>query len=134
MSHAPLLAPERRFGLALGLLLIALAIYRRSSASSRIVSVALLAAGVAFIALTVISGYAVSLVYSAWRRASLVIARVVNPLVLTILFLLLVTPVALLSRVLYGRDELRLKRRNEASYWITRSPPGPTPDSFRNQY
>ena len=35
----------------------------------------------------------------------------------------------------FGKDFLRLKRdRQAASYWIPREPPGPAPDSLKNQF
>jgi hypothetical protein len=35
---------------------------------------------------------------------------------------------------LFGRDELKMKKRSVDSYWVDRSPPGPPSDSFKNQY
>jgi hypothetical protein len=36
---------------------------------------------------------------------------------------------------LTGKDLLRLKRDPEAeSYWIPREPPGPSPETIKNQY
>jgi hypothetical protein len=50
------------------------------------------------------------------------------------MFYLIFTPAALLFRLL-GRDFLRLKPEGEAgSYWIPRNPPGPAPESMRNQF
>ena len=60
--------------------------------------------------------------------------QVVNPVVLGLLFYVTVTPIALLMRVL-GKDPLRLRRDPDAtSYWIERTPPGPTPESMKNQF
>ena len=59
---------------------------------------------------------------------------IVNPVVLGLLFYLTVTPIALLMRLLH-KDPLRLRREPDAtSYWIHRSPPGPTPESMKNQF
>lgn len=69
----------------------------------------------------------------AWYQLGVLLGRIVNPVVLGLLFFLLITPVAILGRM-FGRDPLRLKRRNIESYWIERSPVGPSPDSFKNQY
>ncbi len=69
-----------------------------------------------------------------WSRLGLVLSRIVNPLVLGVLFYLVVTPTALAFRV-FGKDPLRLRRGpEEKSYWIERSPPGPPPDSMSNQF
>ena len=60
--------------------------------------------------------------------------KIVNPVVLGLLFYVTVTPIALLMRVL-GKDPLRLRRDSDAaSYWIDRTPPGPVPESMKNQF
>jgi Saxitoxin biosynthesis operon protein SxtJ len=69
-----------------------------------------------------------------WLKLGLVLYKVVNPIVLGLLFYLTVTPIALLMRVL-GKDPLRLRRDpNAASYWLERTPPGPAPESMKNQF
>ena len=69
----------------------------------------------------------------AWMKLGDLMGKVVSPLVLGVIFFLLITPVALVTR-LFGRDELRLKQTSASSYWIDRAPPGPAGDSFKNQF
>ena len=69
----------------------------------------------------------------AWMKLGELMGRVVSPLVLGVIFFMLITPVALVTR-LFGRDELRLKKADASSYWIDRAPPGPAGDSFKNQF
>ncbi len=69
----------------------------------------------------------------AWFKLGELMGKIVSPIVLGIIFYLLITPVGLVGR-LFGRDELKLKRGQEQSYWINRDPPGPPGDSFKNQY
>ena len=69
----------------------------------------------------------------AWMKLGELMGKVVSPLVLGVIFLLLITPVGLITR-LFGRDELHLKRQNVESYWVNRSPAGPAGDSFKNQF
>ena len=69
-----------------------------------------------------------------WTKLGVVLYKTVNPVVLGLLFYMTVTPIALLMRVL-GKDPLRLRRDPHAeSYWIVRTPPGPTPQSMKNQF
>jgi hypothetical protein len=63
----------------------------------------------------------------------LLLGKVVSPIVLALLFFLLITTISLITR-LFGRDELKMKKRSVDSYWMNRSPPGPSSDSFKNQY
>ena len=69
-----------------------------------------------------------------WLRFGLVLYKVVNPLVMGLVFFTTVIPIGLLMRAL-GKDPLRLRREPAAgSYWIAREPPGPEPDTMKNQF
>lgn len=69
-----------------------------------------------------------------WMRLGFLLQTVVSPVVLGILFFLTVTPMGIVLRLM-GKDLLRLKLDKSArSYWIVRDPPGPAPDSMRNQF
>ncbi len=69
-----------------------------------------------------------------WTKLGLLLYRIVSPIVLGLLFYLTVAPIALLMRLL-GKDPLRLRRDpDQASYWIIRTPPGPAPESMKNQF
>ena len=58
-----------------------------------------------------------------WLRLGRALGRVVNPVVLGILFFAVITPTALIARML-GRDPLRLRMdRDAATYWIGRASP-----------
>lgn len=61
------------------------------------------------------------------------IGKILTPVLLGIIFFGILTPIAVLARLL-GRDELRLKRRAINSYWDDRVPLDSKHDSFRNQY
>jgi hypothetical protein len=69
----------------------------------------------------------------AWFWLGQTLGKIINPIVLGIIFFLLLTPIALIGKAL-GRDELKLKKRKVHSYWVERSPVGPTPESFKNQF
>jgi hypothetical protein len=69
-----------------------------------------------------------------WLRLGLVLYKVVNPVVMGLVFFTTVVPIGLLMRAL-GKDPLRLRRQPTAdSYWIAREPPGPEPDTMKNQF
>ena len=69
-----------------------------------------------------------------WGKLGDLLAKLMNPLVLGIMFYLVLTPMGLLMRLL-RTDSLRL-RPNPASssYWIVREPPGPPPQSMTHQF
>ena len=69
-----------------------------------------------------------------WLLLGIVLYRIVNPIVMALLFFSTIVPIGMLMR-LCGKDSLRLRREPEAaSYWIEREPPGPPPETMRNQF
>ena len=69
-----------------------------------------------------------------WLKFGLLLHKVVNPIMMAFVFFGTVLPTGLIMRVL-GKDPLRLKRQPEAdSYWIDRQPPGPAPESMKDQF
>jgi hypothetical protein len=69
-----------------------------------------------------------------WLKVGLALHKVMTPLIMGLLFFLVVTPIGLVMRA-SGKDMLRLKRAPaDKSYWIDRTPPGPAPDSMKNQF
>ena len=70
----------------------------------------------------------------AWFKFGLLLGQVVNPLILGAIFFLVVTPMAVIRRLL-GKDSLRLKSKPSlGSYWIDRNPLGPKPGSMTRQF
>jgi hypothetical protein len=68
-----------------------------------------------------------------WMKLGLLMHKVVNPIVMGLLFYGTILPTGLVMR-LRGRDLLRLKREPAAdSYWIARTP-GPLPETMRDQF
>jgi hypothetical protein len=69
-----------------------------------------------------------------WTRFGDLLNRLVSPIAIGLLFYLAVMPTGLLRRAL-GKDLLRLRRDPSVpSYWILRVPPGPSPESMKNQF
>lgn len=64
---------------------------------------------------------------------AIVLSKIMNPIILGIIFYLLITPSALLGKII-GRDELKLKKRKTDSYWIERKKRKEDLQSFINQF
>jgi len=69
-----------------------------------------------------------------WAKLALLLHRIVNPITTAIMYVVVFVPAGWIFRLL-GKDSLRLKLEPDAeSYWIPRNPPGPAPESMRNQF
>ena len=69
-----------------------------------------------------------------WMKFAALLNAIVSPVVLAVLYFLILTPFGLVQR-LAGRDTMRQRfDPGIDSYWISREPPGPPPESLRNQF
>ena len=91
-------------------------------------------AAVAFLALAMLRPAWLAPLNRLWLWLGLKLYKIVNPVVMAMLFLTTIVPLGLVMRAL-GKDPLRLRRdRTADSYWLVRDPPGPAPDTMRNQF
>ena len=131
-SNSPTLPSNRKFGFIFGTVIFAAGIY--SAMYLHIfwtITLVSLAALLTLLALAVPTWLA--LPNKLWFQLGLLLGRVVNPIVLGLIFFILITPVAIITR-LFGRDELLISKRTVSSYWLERNPVGPKPESFKNQF
>lgn len=69
-----------------------------------------------------------------WFKIGMLMYKVVNPITMALLYYFTVVPTGLVMR-LCGKDPLnRSFDRDASSYWIDRDPPGPAPESMKNQF
>lgn len=89
---------------------------------------------VLFLAVALVYARALRPLNIVWFKFGLLLHHIVNPIVMGLLFYLTVWPTGLIMRIT-GKEFLALKREPERdSYWIVRDPPGPTPESMRDQF
>jgi len=67
-----------------------------------------------------------------WMRFGLLLGMIISPIVLGLIFFALFTPIAIMMR-LFGRDELRLKVKEQRSHWLQRKTEINS-ESFLNQF
>ena len=92
-----------------------------------------LSAAVLFVAIAWVRPSLLHPLNRLWMKLGLLLHKIVNPIVMGLLFYGTILPTALAMR-LRGRDLLRLKREPDAeSYWIAREP-GPLPETMRDQF
>lgn len=130
--HSRTLPTDRKFGLFFSGIFAAYAIYAYLKNENNLALLAIVLA-IVFAAFALAVPAVLAPLNRGWHRLGLLLGRIANPIVLGIIFFFIVTPISFFAR-LSGRDELRLKKREAESYWIDRLPPGPDPDSFKNQF
>jgi hypothetical protein len=92
------------------------------------------AAGVLLAALALSRPAVLAPLNRLWLKVGFALHKVVNPIVMALLFYTVISPTGILMR-LCGKDPLRLRREpGSASYWIMRAPPGPAPETMKNQF
>ena len=131
-TNTALLPSNRNFGLFFTAVFVLGSVYAYRVLSTNLafifIAIAALFAGGTFIVPKLLTP-----LNKAWYVLGTLLGRIVNPIVMGIIFYILITPVAVLMR-LFGHDALKLKKQNVKSYWMERNPSGPQPDSFKNQF
>ena len=87
-----------------------------------------------FAGLTLWRPQSLELANRAWLRLGLLMYRVVNPVIMAILFFGAILPIGLVMRM-FGKDFLKLARdRSSPTYWLPRSDPRQPSESMRQQF
>lgn len=132
IASSPKLPSERSFGFTFATALLILGLYGIIRHRSLTIYGACVGAGIIFGLLAAVAPRALAPLNKAWFYLGLVLGKIVNPIVLGIIFFGILTPISILIR-LFGRDVLQLKRRPVTSYWTDRTTMGPA-DHFKNQF
>ena len=125
------LPTNRKFGLFFALIFLVSALYFQVSGSFVL---AFIAAAFAFLmgVLGLYNSSYLTPLNKAWMYLGYAIGRIVSPLVMSVIFLSLFVPIGVLMR-LTGRDELRLRYSDDATYWRERQD-SPSKNSFDRQF
>ena len=70
-----------------------------------------------FLILGIINSKILSPLNKLWFKFGIFLGRIVSPLVMGIIFFAVVTPIALIMKLL-RKDVLNLKKNNKKSYWV----------------
>jgi hypothetical protein len=68
-----------------------------------------------------------------WFKIGVLLSKITNPVVLGFIFLVIITPVAVITR-LFGRDELRIKYSSDNTYWVDKIRSNTNASDFKNQF
>ena len=126
---------NRGFGLTVGGILLAIGLVRWFFFEAGTIStLALTVPGALLAALGLAAPGMLGPLNRAWMKLGLLLAAIVNPIIMALMYAVLFVPLGLAMK-LFGRDALRQKRDASANtFWIARDPPGPSPDTMKNQF
>lgn len=112
---------DRAFGCTVGSVLVVIGAAKAFVAGALpLLACLIFAVGAVLLLLGIVAPSRLSALNRIWLKMGAVIAKVVNPIVLVLLFFFVVTPMALLMRIA-GKRPLRLAPDPRASsYWIYR--------------
>jgi cytochrome b subunit of formate dehydrogenase len=127
------LPSNKKFGLLFFGIFLALALYTNSkNGATAIIGLLLLVSGF-FLISSLFYQTLLTPLNKAWFMLGLALGKVVSPIVLGVIFFGLITPIALIARLM-GRDELKLKKPKKSSYWSEPIGSNSDADSFKNQF
>ena len=109
---------NRSFGIVFSIVFLLIAIYPFLNGES--VRVWSLVIATIFFILGIINSNLLSLLNKTWFKFGLLLGKFISPLVMGLIFFLVVTPIALLMKLL-KKDLLNLKFNKGNTYWIVKS-------------
>jgi hypothetical protein len=122
--------PERSTGLVFAAVALIVAVLWRSSAIVPWVALGLAAV---LTALSLLVPWTLKPLNLIWFQIGLLLHRVVNPIVMLLMFAIVFVPAGLIMRMFY--DPLRSRRAGPRStYWIERTPDAHRQGSMTNQF
>jgi hypothetical protein len=133
IASLPKRPTERSFGLMITAVFVILGISGIIRDRSWIVYGGYFIAAGAFGLLSLTSPRVLAPLNKAWFYLGRGLGKIISPIVMGVIFFGILTPVAIVTR-LFGRDELRLKRRAVNSHWVDRTSPIEAAQSFKKQF
>ena len=119
---------NKSFGIVFFIVFLLIAIYPLiNNGELRIWSLII---AIIFLILGLINSKVLTPLNKLWIKFGLLLGKVISPLIMGIIFFLVVTPTALIMRII-GKDLLNLKFNNKKSYWIEKTGPK---SKMKNQF
>jgi len=132
MTSRNRVASNRSFGILLGVVFVLIAIWNFSVGGA--IYPVWASVGLVFFLVAWLVPRLLRPLKGLWLRFGHLMGRILSPVALTLIYVLSIVPVGLLLKA-FRKDSLRLiPDRKSASYWIAREPPGPSPESLKNQF
>ncbi len=119
---------NRSFGIVFSIVFLLIALYPLINGENlRLWSLII---SIVFIVLGIINSNLLKPLNKLWFKFGLLLGKIISPFVMGIIFFVVVTPIAILMRLL-RKDLLNLKFNKNNSYWIRKSGPK---SKMKNQF
>jgi hypothetical protein len=86
-----------------------------------------------FLIITIVKPSLLKPLNKLWMMLGYLMGMIMNPIVMGVIFFLLITPIAIITRI-FKRDELLIKKNDRRSMWNTRLDNQIKPESFNSQF
>ena len=122
------ISSNRSFGLLFFLVFLLISIYPLLNGGNlRLWSLII---SIIFLALGILNSKILTPLNKVWFKFGLFLGTIVSPIVMSIIFFFVVTPISFVMKGL-GKDILNLKQNNNNTYWIKKSGPK---SKMKNQF
>jgi predicted membrane metal-binding protein len=126
------LGSDRSFGIVFAVVFVVIAAWPLLNGES--IRLWAGAVAVAFLAVALIVPVWLRPLNMIWFKFGLLLHRIVSPIILGLIFFVTITPIGIIMKML-GKVPLPLQFDDKASsYWIERDPPGPLPETMKDQF
>jgi len=126
--HDIKIGSNRSFGIIFFIVFLLIAIYPLiNSQGLRVWSLII---AIIFLFLGLINSKVLTPLNKLWFKFGILLGRIVSPVIMGVIFFLVVTPIALIMRII-GKDLLNLKFNKDRSYWIKKVGPK---SNMKNQF
>jgi|TARA_B110000971_G_C19602508_1_gene316732 hypothetical protein len=106
---------NQKFGIVFFVFFLILALWPLKNGGA--INYYLLITSIIFLILGVVNSIILTPLYKIWMKFGIFIGKITSPLVMSIIFFLVVTPIGLFMKIL-NKDLLNLKKNNQSTYWI----------------
>lgn len=126
--------PERDFAFLIAAILLCISSYKYyNQAWTHTQFFACILSVIGVIAVAILKPELLQFPLSMWIKLGDFMGKIVSPLVLGIIFFCMITPIAVVVRLI-GRDLLRLKKTKASTCWVERDKNVQPSNSFKTQF
>ena len=122
------MSSNKSFGIVFFIVFLILAVYPLKNNGNIIIPLIIIS--FVFLLLGLTNSKLLTPLNKIWFKFGIFLGKIVSPLVMSIIFFLLVTPIGILMR-LFKKDLLNLKYNSKKTYWIEKNE---IKSKFKNQF